>query len=53
MDIKRPKDALNEEAVSADLEKISSNWRLYNQRPSKDRIKLLELIRLSKKESNL
>ena len=52
MDINRPKDALNEEAVSADLEKISSNWRLYNQRHSNDRIKLVELIRLSNKKSN-
>lgn len=49
MDIKRQKDALNEDDVLAELEKLSSNWKIYNLRPSKERIKLIELSHLSQK----
>ncbi len=49
MDIKRQKDDLNEDVVLAELEKLSSNWRLYNQQPTKERIKLIELSRLTQK----
>jgi hypothetical protein len=49
MDIKRQRDFLNEDDVLAELEILSSNWRLYDQRPTKERIKLIELSRLSQK----
>jgi hypothetical protein len=34
-EIKRQKEALNEDDVLAELEILSSNWKIDNQRPSK------------------
>jgi hypothetical protein len=45
MEIKRQEEALCEDDVVDELEKLSSNWKLYDRRVAKDRIKLLELNR--------
>jgi len=49
MEIKRQTEALQEDDVVAEIEKLSSNWKLYDQRSIKERIKLLESIRYTTK----
>jgi hypothetical protein len=49
MEIKRQNEALQEDDIVAKLEKLSSNWKLYDQRSVKKRIKLLELSRYTTK----
>lgn len=49
METKRQSEALFEDDVVAELEKLSSNWKLYDQRVVKESIKLIELCRSSPK----
>jgi len=45
MEIKRQNESLQEDDSIAELEKLSSNLKLYEQRSFKERIKPLELSR--------
>jgi len=45
MEIKRQKEALYEDDVVAELEKLSANWKLYDWQVVEERIKPLELSR--------
>ena len=45
MELKRHKEDLNEDYVVFEMEKLRSNWEIYDQRAIKERIKLLELCR--------